>query len=111
MNGESGLLTRQLDIENECVTVRKGGRRQTTSLTPKQIRAMVESQGYTCALSGVPLTPAIAVLDHIIPLSRGGLHTIDNAQVIADYINKAKGTMTQDEFIAMCVAVARHNGH
>lgn len=51
-----------------------------------------------------------ATVDHKTPLSRGGEHSLSNAQVITDVVNRAKGQMTNDEFIAMCVAVAKLRG-
>lgn len=74
------------------------------------LRRLIESQGYRCALTGESLTPKTATVDHVTPLTRGGAHAIENAQVIVDYVNQAKGQMTNDEFIAMCVAVARLHG-
>ena len=78
------------------------------SVSPKQIMALIESQKYRCALSGRELTPETASLDHAIPLSRGGLHDISNVQVLEFRVNAAKGTMTVEEFVAMCCDVADH---
>jgi hypothetical protein len=38
----------------------------------------------------------------------GGTDDIDNLQLVLPVINRAKGTMTQDQFVAMCHAVARY---
>ena len=78
------------------------------SVTPKQIMTLIESQQYRCALSGRELTPGTASLDHALPLSRGGLHDISNVQVIEFRVTAAKGTMTVEEFVAMCCDVADH---
>lgn len=66
---------------------------------------LVELQSKRCALSGVELTPETASIDHKQPISRGGLHVIENIQVIHQSINAAKGNMTNDEFVAMCARV------
>lgn len=79
-------------------------------MTSAQARRLVEGQGFRCALTGEMLTSVTATIDHITPLSRGGPHILANAQVVAAYVNAAKGQMTNDEFIAMCVAVARLHG-
>lgn len=76
---------------------------------PKALRRLVEKQGYACALTGTPLVPATASLDHKQPLSRGGLHTMANVQVVRSDINAAKGTMSNEEFIAMCCEVADYH--
>ncbi len=106
MNGLNGRQTRLLDTESECGVERRGGRKRADTITPRQIRELIDAQQYRCALTGEPLTPKTAVLDHIVPLSRGGEHSLENAQVVADWVNKAKGSMTQEEFIEMCLAVA-----
>lgn len=71
---------------------------------------MIESQAYLCAISGWSLTPETASLDHITPVSRGGeLKAIANVQIVHTVINRMKGTMTNEEFISACKAVAgRH---
>jgi len=38
----------------------------------------------------------------------GGTDDIDNLQLVLPVINRAKGTMTQDQFVAMCHAVSRY---
>jgi 5-methylcytosine-specific restriction endonuclease McrA len=80
------------------------------TITTKQILNLLEQQGKRCALTGWPLTPETASIDHVIPLSKGGDHSIDNAQIVDYRVNLAKGTMTNDEFIEMCMAVAE-NAH
>jgi 5-methylcytosine-specific restriction endonuclease McrA len=107
MNGPNGVRTRQATTESECAPKEKGA---SNSVKWSEIKQLVESQEYRCALTGLPLTPATASLDHVIPLSRGGEHIIANAQVIADFVNRAKGSMTNAEFIEMCVAVATLHG-
>ena len=77
------------------------------SVKTSELLAMVEGQNYRCALSGVELSPAMSSLDHKTPVSCGGANTIDNLQVIHPVVNYAKARMTNDEFIAMCHAVAR----
>jgi 5-methylcytosine-specific restriction endonuclease McrA len=76
--------------------------------SPDEILALIERQDFRCALTGARLTPDTAALDHIIPVSRDGAHTIENAQVVQKEVNRAKGTLTNDEFIALCRAVVAH---
>lgn len=70
----------------------------------------MEAQSYHCALSGRRLEPETAALDHIVPHSEGGEHEIGNVQWVKSEVNNAKGTMSQDEFVRMCVDVAIHSG-
>ena len=76
--------------------------------TLKEFREIPERQGYKCALSGVEITPKRSSLDHRNPRSLGGSNDIENLQIVIPMINRAKGTMSQDQFVAMCHAVARH---
>lgn len=79
-------------------------------VTTTSLLALLESQSYRCAFSGRDLTPEQCSLDHKIPISRGGLHVIDNCALVTPEINSAKGSMTADEFIAMCRDVVRIHG-
>ncbi len=79
-------------------------RRVTTS----QIKNIIESQNYRCALSNRELTPETASLDHKQPISRGGTHEIANLWVVEHLVNTAKGSLTVEEFISMCRDVVRH---
>jgi 5-methylcytosine-specific restriction endonuclease McrA len=72
------------------------------------LREMVESQGYLCNLTGRPLTPKVASVDHCLPLSRGGTNEPHNLQVLHKDVNFAKGTMTTSEFIELCTEVVNH---
>jgi hypothetical protein len=77
---------------------------ETVSRT--QILAILDAQGYRCALTGWKLTPETASIDHVQPLSRGGDHVVANAQIVDWRVNAAKGTLTNEEFVEMCLAVA-----
>ncbi len=43
-----------------------------------------------------------------VPLSRGGLHQLDNVWIVHQDANRAKSTFTVDEFIAICAEVYRN---
>lgn len=87
-------------------TPNAGTHTSKSNISRKGLRQLLESQGYFCALTGELLQPATASLDHKLPLGRGGSNSIDNLQVIHQQVNAAKGTMTNEEFVAMCRAVA-----
>jgi 5-methylcytosine-specific restriction endonuclease McrA len=72
------------------------------AVTAKQLLELVERQQYRCALSDRMLTPESASLDHIVPLTRGGEHDIDNLWILEHTVNRAKGTQLVSEFLAMC---------
>lgn len=76
--------------------------------TVKEVLNKLEAQDYKCALTGWELSPDNFSLEHIIPIAKGGGDSIDNLNPVHPLVNTAKGTMGQDEFIEMCVAVANH---
>jgi 5-methylcytosine-specific restriction endonuclease McrA len=84
---------------------------ETPTVGRKELVSLVESNNYRCHLTGWQLSPATASLDHKLPVSRGGGHAIENLQVVDYRVNKAKGTMTNEEFVEMCCAVAKNCGN
>lgn len=71
-----------------------------------ELRLLMESQQYCCALSGVALNPDTAELDHINPASSGGSNTIDNLQGLHVVVNRMKGTLSNREFVTWCRLIA-----
>lgn len=77
-----------------------------TTASQKQLMQQLEEQGYRCSLTGIKLTPETARLDHKHPVAEGGEHAIENLHWVTDDVNKAKGTMSVDAFVSMCISVA-----
>lgn len=100
------METKMRDSEQEYASER--GDSKKCKATANKLMALVESQSYKCALTLQPLTPENSHLDHKIPLSRGGDNSLGNLQWIHKDVNRAKGEMTNDEFISMCKKVARN---
>jgi len=71
-------------------------------ITTSNVLLLLKRQQYCCALTGRELTPQTAALDHILPIRCGGEHVIENVQVLHKDVNRAKGSMTNDEFIKLC---------
>ena len=76
--------------------------------TAKRIRRLVELQGFSCAMTGVELTPDDANLDHIVPIASGGEHVMSNVQVVHKAVNQMKSTLPKAEFIDWCRKVVDH---
>ena len=72
------------------------------------LRDIFKNQNHCCPLTGDLLTPENCAMDHIVPLCRGGSHTKENAQLVTTAVNKAKGGLLEDEFIALCRKVVNH---
>ena len=74
----------------------------TQIVTGKQLKLLLEKQEYRCAYTGELMTPETASLDHVIPLGRDGVDSIENIAIVLQQVNYAKGTMTREEFVEMC---------
>lgn len=77
--------------------------------TQADVLRIAQQQNFCCALTGWPLEPNEAVLDHVRPVCSGGPHTADNLQVVHKQVNAAKGVLPQGRFIAICRAVAQRH--
>lgn len=85
--------------------------RPDQAVSYKDILELLETQDYRCALSGRPLTPETAALDHVLAISRGGSHTRSNLQILHRDVNRAKHTLTNEEFVSLCCAVVEHTSN
>ena len=70
---------------------------------------LIEQQEYRCKYSGIELTPDAASLDHIVPVSKGGEHVVSNVAWVHHEINRMKGQLSVEEFIALCSKVVQYN--
>ena len=82
-------------------------RKASSGVSAGQLMNLLKAQGFKCALTGEQLTPENCELDHIIPMSKGGGNNVENLQWVLRTINRAKGVMTQEEFVSMCQDVVR----
>jgi len=79
-----------------------GGDRPSGIVNTENVMRLLEYQNYRCALTGRELSPELASLDHIVPIRLGGEHTMENVQVLHKDVNRAKNSLTNDEFIGIC---------
>jgi hypothetical protein len=76
----------------------------TTRQLAEKIKGDLEGQlavTKDCPYCGLPLGDSIHA-DHIYPVSKGGLSTIENMVLICDQCNLKKGSKTLRQFIAAC---------
>ena len=59
------------------------------TVTPTSIRSIFIKQKGKCALSGVSIESKYHI-DHIVPVSKGGKHTIGNIQLLSPRVNLIK---------------------
>ena len=57
-------------------------------------------------MSGWQISPQCFELDHVVSMNDGGTDDIANLQAVHPLVNRAKGTMGNQQFIDMCKAVA-----
>ena len=91
----------------------KCGRKQriydtADKITALALVALLESQKFKCAITGRPLTPETASIDHRVAVSRGGSNTMPNIQIVHREVNQAKRAMSMEDFIAMCREVVAY---
>lgn len=77
-------------------------------VSPKDIMALLKKQGCRCAYTGDHLAPDTATADHVIPVSAGGTHDLDNLRIVTKEVNRAKNTLGLEEFVALCRKVVEH---
>jgi hypothetical protein len=81
-------------------------------LSPREVYALGESQGWKCALSGVPMTankkksPTNISIDRI---EAGGPYTIDNIRLVCCALNSWRGDTPTAEFVRFCTLVSEHH--
>ena len=86
------------------------------SISKSKRRRIYEKSNFRCNYCGVETTkhdgkhsPTHAVIDHIVPKSRGGGNEDDNLQLLCSTCNSRKGTKTMDEFIYYMKATEETN--
>jgi CRISPR/Cas system Type II protein with McrA/HNH and RuvC-like nuclease domain len=79
------------------------------AVTTTELMRLLAQQGYRCAATGRELTPSNAAMDHIVPLSRGGKHSIENIQILHRQVNAMKGTLSQEDLIALAREIVAYS--
>lgn len=76
-----------------------------------ELQNLWNSQYGICALTGVNIAVHTARLDHKIPISKGGGHTIDNLQFVTHTANQMKHSLTEDELVCASVLFLERRGY
>ena len=50
-------------------------------------------------------------IDHIVPATKGGENTLENAGLISSTLNKMKSDISVDELLEKCIQVLEYNGY
>lgn len=69
-------------------------------LSPAASRRLLAERdgGWGCVYCDASLTEANSTIDHVLPLSRGGLNRLDNMVLACHTCNSAKGSRTLEEW-------------
>lgn len=70
---------------------------QTPGVSGAEIKALKDAH-HQCAYCAKPLTHQQKTVDHVVALSRGGLHEIGNLTIACGPCNRAKSNRDADEF-------------
>lgn len=76
----------------------------------KDLRSILEEQGYKCAITGDELTPENTAFDHRVPLSEGGSSEKENLQAVLKSVNTSKHEMSMQAYVDMCAKVIKNIG-
>jgi CRISPR/Cas system Type II protein with McrA/HNH and RuvC-like nuclease domain len=71
-------------------------------LTPLYLWGLLKRQKMKCALTGRPLEKGKIHLDHIIPKSRGGTHSLNNLRFVNILPNMFKWNSLDSELVTLC---------
>ena len=111
------FLQYKFDTTKKNIPTRKNrGRRNplTFNITLDDVINLYESQNKKCALSGISIAPVINKTAHQQNLSIDRIDSFqgyepDNIQLVDKRINMMKGSLSNEEFIELCTAVAINN--
>jgi hypothetical protein len=81
----------------------------TVSVAPRELASLWKAQRGYCALTGERLTRENAHLDHVVPVARGGVGTVDNLRWITCDANQAKRSLLDSELFDLCRKIIIHN--
>ena len=107
--GEKTDQSMCVDCRIKCMAQRLGGK--VKSGLWLILKRKLESQDYRCAYSGELIFPGInASIDHIHPRSKGGTHDEENLHWVSSVVNRMKGSLLQEQFVALCKMIGRPGG-
>ena len=92
-------LNRFITYLSEKIKFKKSAAGQRALMTNKLRQAIKERDGYTCKYCGasVEKEPNLLLeIDHIVPVSKGGMTTEDNLQTLCWRCNRSKGNKTAE---------------
>lgn len=108
---EHGSIMDAVGSQSHIVGAKKNEKKAGGGVSPRKLMEKFKAQQYRCFFTGIQLEREDASIDHVQPISKGGKHEESNLELVHAVINRMKGSMTANEFIAWCVKVAVHSGN
>jgi hypothetical protein len=84
---------------------RNGSDLKYSVVAAKMLWSLWKEQRGKCALTGIKLTRDNVELDHITPVSKGGLSERSNLRWVLKNVNQAKRALSDEDFISLCKSV------
>jgi 5-methylcytosine-specific restriction endonuclease McrA len=78
-------------------------------ITAKDLWSIAKLQRLLCPLTGLKLNSDNMSVDHIIPISKGGLNIKLNIRLVHKWANKMRLNYSDDELINMCKIIYLHS--
>ena len=78
-------------------------------ITYLNLYSLAKKQKCRCVLTGELLTRDNISVDHIVPLSKGGMNVSDNLRLVTYDVNIVKNSLLDSEFLELCTRVVRHH--
>ena len=75
----------------------------------EELKEQWKSQKGCCNICNSKLNKKSFHIDHIMPVSKGGITEIDNLQFLCEMCNRGKFSWSDDEYIAHCKTVVENN--
>ncbi|TGN09965.1 HNH endonuclease [Leptospira bandrabouensis] len=69
------------------------------------IRTLLQEQKFRCYISGLELTYDNIEIEHIIPLTMGGNHCLENLCLVDRSLKELKRFKTKEEIIELCKVI------
>ncbi len=79
-------------------------------IKPSEIRELLHKQDFKCFLTGRELSPENVEAEHILPVSQGGEHKVENLCLIIDSLRELKRYRNPEEILSIAKDIIKTLG-
>ena len=108
-NSRQGEASRSVAVETQVRDSSSQPKKARRRATARELHEKLDEQEFRCAISGDLLSPDTSEIAHCDPHSQSGGSAIDNLIWVSTAVNRCMGTMTPEQFIALCKRVSLWN--